>query len=153
MNHHKDMNPDMVVDDSTNSQILGSNVVVVTFYVGQLVEMSIRRKKKIFIPVADFFTRHGSVYILHPHDDYHYYHSSTFASKKRKQEFEDNSCGYRGVRVAVTFRWLGNRMKYLGNDYDNKVRRNCQAMENPEQVIDKKHRERPDVAKMFKVFV
>lgn len=152
MNHHKDMNPDMVVDDATNSQILGSNVIVVSFYVGQLVSMSIKKNKK-FHTVADFFTKHGSVYVLDPHDDFHFYHSTTFASRKRKKEFEANSGGYEGVRIAVTFRWLGNRMNYLGGNYENKLRRNCQAVANPRKVIESKHSARLEIANMFNQYV
>ena len=142
MNFHKDMNPAMVVSDEVNSQIMGSLVIVVSLFLSQRVSLAIRKDKR-FHTVSKFFTEHGSVYILHPHDDYHFYHGTDFSETQAK------STNFESVRVAITFRWLGNRMSYLGDDYANPIRRHCQAVEDPASVIRESHKNRRDIADMF----
>ena len=146
INVHKDMNPNMVVNAETNSQIIGTSVIVVTFYLGQLFKLCRALGKKKYETVGEFLTHHGSVYVLHPHDDLEYYHTVSFSGQS---ENETNSSGYTGVRVALTFRWLGNRTLYFGNDYKVKLQRNCQVVEKPILELRKKHPKRPDIAALF----
>ncbi len=147
INFHKDMNPDMVVDDSTNSQILGTNVTVATLFMGQLVQLC--SKPDTRSSVDEFYTHHGSVYVLHPHDDLRYYHGTGFYPHARRQEYQKNKGEYGGLRVAITFRWLGNRMTYLGDDYWLPKRRHCQAVNRAHHVISNKHPKRKDISEMY----
>ena len=146
MNYHNDMNPDMVVSDETNSQIMGSTVIVVTLFVGQLVKLAVKRDGS-FRSVAEFLAEHGSVYLLHPHDDFHYYHGTCFSKRK------EHRCVHESVRVAITFRWLGNRMSYLGDDYPNVGRRNCQAVADPLKPITQTHKKRPDLSALWEPYL
>lgn len=107
INPHKDMNPDMQVDVKTNSQIIGSNVIVVSFLASQFFEFLKEARASGERYGDSLITEHCSIYILDPEDDVNFYHHARFGRGSERHD----------VRVAVTLRWLGARKVYIGEDY------------------------------------
>ena len=130
----KDTDPTMAVDAKNNSQIAGSNVIVVTLLCPQLVSLWGGDSAANSRLVDSFVVEPRSVYIHDPMDDLQYYHSAEFFK-------EVNGNGYNAskdlVRVAITYRWLGNRLAFLGEDY-NGDRKFMQAMGAPKHEIKKR---------------
>ena len=122
---HQDMDPIMKVDPQTNSQIIGSSVIIVSFFNSQKVHFTAKgneHKKHTFL------TEHCSVYVLDPHDDNIYKHKTTFPGGSRNDP--------NGLRLALTFRWLGNRMKFFGRDNPVGLQ-HCQVVSCPYETINK----------------
>ena len=129
---HKDMNPDMAVDTSTNSQITGSSVIVVSLLASQHFEICNKVKtnagKDKHVPVCTFPTEDCSVYILDPEDDLQWCHQARFPA----------GCPSNAVRVCLTFRWLAKRMEFLGGDCGGHTgnRAHAQAVRAPRTIIN-----------------
>ena len=134
INPHKDMNPNMAVDPKINSQIAGSNVVTVSLFSDQyfqFVQKVHNGKTKKYEVVSQFLTNHCSVYSMDPDDDQIYYHRTKWPRKKH------NNCTD-NVRISMTFRWLGKRSKFLGNDYNGRSgqRANTEAVFAPRKIVE-----------------
>ena len=126
MQEHQDMNPRMKVSTKENSQIIGTSVIVVSFFDKQEVVMTKNAGGK-----HAFLTEHCSVYVLDPHDDDTHKHKTKFPSAERGKP--------KGLRFALTFRWLGNRKKFFGPD--NRIGlQHCQVVPNPNNTINKKYK-------------
>ena len=129
---HKDMNPRMAIDPMINSQIVGSSVIVVSFFSAQEFKMCQQRAvagTSYAYDVKDsFLLQHCSVYVLDPRDDIEWHHTAEFPRPIKVN-------GQR-MRVALTLRWLGNQQQFLCEDY-NGARKHCQAVGSPRTVIKK----------------
>ena len=68
---------------------------------------------------------------MDPDDDQIHYHRTKWPRKISK-ECTNN------VRICITFRWLGKRAKFLGEDYGGRSgeRQHTQAIQNPRQIIN-----------------
>ena len=143
---HQDMNVNMGVDPKTNSQIIGSSVIVVNFFDEQIMHMCTRvkaQKKQDRFPTHDHFrTEHCSVYVLDPHDDSLYHHTTSFPATGNRKH-------HKGLRCALTFRWLGNRRKYFGPDNPAGLQ-HCQVVTRPYHEIDKKYPKSENARAMWK---
>ena len=152
INFHKDVNARMQ-SPKNNSQVPGTSVIVVSLFLGQLVQFATNQGKREFIPVAEFYTHHKSVWVLHPHDDLVVYHGTGFHKRNKKEEFEGNKMGWEGVRVAIAFRWLGRKALFFDGLNAFKERRYRMVVERPRSVIDKKYKDKPDVAEEYKAYL
>ena len=94
-------NKEIEIGTKTSDQIIGSSVIVVSFFDEQLVQMRMRtRNSEHELPTHDYFTaEHCSVYILDPQDEKVHQHNTSFpASRQQKPR----------TRLALTFRWMRN---------------------------------------------
>ena len=124
MPEHQDMDPNMKVSTQDNSQIMGTSVIIVSFFDQQEVIMTRKTGEK-----HSFLTEHCSVYVLDPHDDNTYKHKTKFPKCADKNK-------PKGLRLALTFRWLGNRMKFFGPDNPNGLQYS-QVVAQPHSTINK----------------
>ena len=111
------MNPSMAVDPKINSQIVGSSVIVVSFFAPQEFFFTDRAKTsssgKKPKTIWSFLTDHCSIYIMDPEDDSKHYHSTRFTKNCISKE---HSC-----RICFTLRWLGGKAAFLGSDYNGRT--------------------------------
>lgn len=117
INPHKDMNPSMAVDSNTNSQILGSNVVVISFFSSMNflftdIAKATKNQTKPKVLLQQL-TEHCSIYVLSPWDDVEYYHKANFTNLKGRKNTD--------VRVCLTLRWLSRRVEFVGDDYSGRM--------------------------------
>ena len=125
---HRDMNPSMDVDPKSNSQIIGTSVIVISFFHPQIIQLGHPITKTKFHVHDSFQTEHCSVYVLDPHDDLNHHHTTLFPEPT---EEEKNSTR---IRYAITLRWLGNRKKFFGPD--NQVGlKHCEVHHQPKRLL------------------
>jgi hypothetical protein len=132
--HHKDMNPMMAINPKINSQIGGSNVVVVSFLSSQYFDFCDKIKdengKTKYNVVNSFLTENCSIYVMDPNEDLKYYHTTRWPKGKNNNH---------EVRMCITFRWLGKRIEFLGADYNGNTgnRKYTQAHHAPMKIVNK----------------
>ena len=94
-----------------SGQLIGSSVIVVSFFDVQLVRMCKKTKTMAGdeFPTHDYFsTEHCSVHVLDPQDANLYHHKATFPASRKS-----------GLRYALTFCWLGNQSNCLKTKHAN----------------------------------
>lgn len=124
INTHRDMNPRSRIKGEKNSQLIGSSVIVVSFFDTHVFEMCQAIGNKRFKVIDSFLTGHCSVYVLDPNDDKRFYHRTHFQA--------GNKAGK--IRYALTLRWLSSRGLYFGPNNANGLA-HCMAVSCPKHVI------------------
>ena len=140
---HKDMSLDMNVDPKTNSQIIGSSVIVVSFFDDQFIRLGTWRKSK-FKDRDAFLTKHCSVCVLDANDDTKHWHTTRWPPTYQKQSTRKTR-----IRYAITFRWLGNRKQFFGPDSKSGLQHK-EVVTRPHQFIQDKWKRSPQTATMWK---
>ena len=106
---HRDNNPNGPKDWKQNSQMLGSSVMIITFFDSQ--EFQFMELGKTGKKVASIGLEHMSCYILNPEDDVKWKHTVKYGtpdpSKKGK------------VRLAIAARWSSRRQEAFCEDRDS----------------------------------
>ena len=138
MNTHRDINPRSRIKGPDNSQLIGSSVIVISFFDQQVFEMCHHLGDKKYKIIDSFLTQHCSVYVLDPNDDRIYYHRTKFPPKDKKGK----------IRYALTLRWLGLRESYYGDDNQEGLA-HCKAVHNPEELIKQNHKNCPASQQMW----
>jgi hypothetical protein len=136
INAHMDMNPKMAIDPETNSQIVGSSVIVVSFFAPQEFLFTDRAKTcsstgKKRKTIWSFVTDHCSIYVMDPEDDSKHYHCTRFTRNCVQKDV--HSC-----RICFTLRWLGGKAAFLGSDYKGRTgnRKHTQTFEGIHKYIE-----------------
>ena len=129
INPHRDMSPGMNVDPAENSQVIGSSVIVVSFFDPQILQFEDLNTKLLADSV---FTEHCSVYVLDPNDDLFYKHSAQFVADRHTKARKHKT----RIRYALTMRWLSNRKKFHCTD-NNRGLSHFQAVPFPKKTIRK----------------
>jgi hypothetical protein len=120
---HRDNAPNMGIDPTHNSQLLGSSVMVLSL--GHPQELQFVEIDKTSNVVDSFTTEHGSVYILRCCDDLQYKHQAKFVHQLKGK-----------ARVCLAYRWLGRRTKAFCMDY-TKRRQGLELFTNVHKLLEK----------------
>ena len=140
---HRDMSPSMNVDTKTNSQIIGSSVIVVSFFDSQMIRLGTLDGNQKFVDHDVFSTDHCSVHVLDPSDDSLYHHTNKFETMRTRMVNRPTR-----IRLALTFRWLGNRKQFFGPDNKSGLEY-CQVEARPLEFIRRKWRKSPPTQRMW----